>query len=58
MVLQVELRSLYAVYGSFGDVFEDDADAREERIAHAVKEIATKTSTRAQKELKYLPFRT
>lgn len=49
---------MYAVYGSFGDVFEDNADAREERIANAVKEIATKASNRAQKELKYLPFRT
>lgn len=52
------MRSLQAVYGSFGDVFEEDGKQHEEQIANAVKKVATRTAERAQKELKLLPFRT
>lgn len=57
-ILQADLRSLYAVYGSFGDVFEVEPEKTADQIARVTKEVADRTAERAQKELKLLPFRT
>lgn len=46
------------VYGPFGDVFEEAPREKEEEIIKLVRDVATRTSERAQKELKLLPYRT
>ncbi len=52
------MRTLSAKYGSFGNVF-DGASTKdiEEQIMTLVRNVADKTGSRYQKELKLLPFR-